>query len=54
MLASQSQHAACDTGLTAGPFSDSGLGTWAQSDAPPNISDKISQPMSELDNIDSG
>jgi len=39
---------------TNGPFSDSGLGTWAQSDAPPNISDKISQPMSELDNIDSG
>ena len=41
----------CDVLLTAGPLSDSGLGTWAQSDAP---QDKISQPMSDLDTVDSG
>ena len=41
----------CYLHLTAGPLSDSGLGTWAQSDAP---QDKMSQPMSDLDTIDSG
>ncbi|KAL5258961.1 hypothetical protein ACHWQZ_G009434 [Mnemiopsis leidyi] len=48
---SNSRNPEYDDGSSQRSTNDSGLGTWAQSDAP---QDKMSQPMSDLDTIDSG